>query len=86
MVKDIDICERITRNEERIRGTQEKIRDLKNDLEKDIKDLKDSFENYKEKIDSEKKHKENMQLIKLSIIALVIISVMEFLIRVVFPS
>ena len=86
MVKETDICERIAKNEVRIQNINEKIRDLKNDLEKNIKELDDEFKEYKEQIETEKKHKENMLLLKLSIIALFIIFAIEILIRFVFPS
>ncbi len=56
MVQDSPIIERVTRNEEKTAN-----------LKEDLQELTTDFEKYKEKVEQDKKHAENVLMIKLSI-------------------
>ena len=97
MGKEIEFSERVTRNEERIASIKENSSELKNDLKQEISKLKDElkseiknvddkFTEFKNGLDKEKKHKENMLLIKLSIIAIISVAIIQIIIRLAFPS
>jgi len=74
MVKDIDVYERISKNEEKLLNLKERLTELKHE-----------FESYKKSVLKDKKHSENVFLGKLTLILIVVIAILEFLSNFLLP-
>ena len=75
MAQDTTLYERIARNETNIENLKEQINTLKND-----------FNHYKDKIEENKKHQENMMLLKIGLIVSIISILLTVIVNLFFKK